>query len=68
MAVGKAAMQSSTVGQGSAQKAVDGSMLSVYFLINTVLFSCIGCAVQYLKLIDIICLQILNKIRHKFVL
>jgi len=29
VAVGKAAMQSSTVGQGSAQKAVDGSMLIV---------------------------------------
>ena len=29
VAVGKAAMQSSTVGQGSAQKAVDGSMLSL---------------------------------------
>jgi hypothetical protein len=29
VAVGKAAMQSSTVGQGSAQKAVDGSMLGL---------------------------------------
>lgn len=34
VAIGKAAMQSSTVGQGHAQKAVDGSKYPLFFFIT----------------------------------
>lgn len=37
VAIGKAAMQSSTVGQGHAQKAVDGSKYPLFFFITNLI-------------------------------